>query len=207
LEGIGNENAYGRRRGGKSTLTSVTIDSYEAGHQNWTKGFENEFKKMSGYDIRYYLPAIAGRVVGSTDETERFLWDFRKTVSDLIVKNYYERFQTLAHENNISFAAEGYGNFGNTDDFSTNKFIDVPATEFWAFRRTIMEASPSSDPPRHIPMEEKLLAQKLLRELPKGYLKPIRAISRHRVTGFIPKESTSSGCMDTPTARSNRLPD
>jgi hypothetical protein len=120
--------------GSKSTLTSVTIDSYEAGHQNWTKGFENEFKKMSGYDIRYYLPAIAGRVVGSTDETERFLWDFRKTVSDLIVKNYYERFQTLAHENNISFAAEGYGNFGNTDDFSTNKFIDVPATEFWAFR-------------------------------------------------------------------------
>jgi hypothetical protein len=120
--------------GGKSTLTSVTIDSYEAGHQNWTKGFEKEFKKMSGYDIRYYLPAIAGRVVGSTDETERFLWDFRKTVSDLIVKNYYERFQSLAHENNISFAAEGYGNFGNTDDFSTNKFVDVPATEFWAFR-------------------------------------------------------------------------
>lgn len=120
--------------GGKSTLTSVTIDSYEAGHQNWTKGFEKEFKKMSGYDILYYLPAIAGKVVGSTDETERFLWDFRKTVSDLIIKNYYERFQTLAHQNNISFAAEGYGNFGNTDDFSTNKFVDVPATEFWALR-------------------------------------------------------------------------
>ena len=119
--------------GGKSSLTSVTIDSYEAGHQNWTKGFEKEFKKMSGYDIRYYLPAIAGRVVGSTDKTEKFLWDFRKTVSDLTIDNYYGRFQTLAHENNISFAAEGYGNFGNTDDFSTNKFVDVPATEFWAF--------------------------------------------------------------------------
>ncbi|MBE0653523.1 MAG: hypothetical protein IH594_06980 [Bacteroidales bacterium] len=123
--------------GREPTITSVTIDSYEAGHQNWTKGFENAFKKMNGYDIRYYLPAIAGKVVESTDVTEKFLWDFRKTVSDLIINNYYGRFQTLAHENNISFAAEGYGNFGNTDDFSTNKFIDVPATEFWAFLRNM----------------------------------------------------------------------
>jgi hypothetical protein len=120
--------------GGKSSLTSVTIDSYEAGHQNWTKGFEKEFEKMSGYDIRYYLPAIAGRVVESTDATEKFLWDFRKTASDLIVNNYYKRFQTLAHENGVRFAAEHYGNFGNTDDFSTGKYVDVPATEFWAYK-------------------------------------------------------------------------
>lgn len=120
--------------GGKSSLTSVTIDSYEAGHQNWTKGFEKEFAKMSGYDIRQYLPAIAGRVVESTEVTEKFLWDFRKTVSDLIVANYYKRFQELAHENGVRFAAEGYGNFGNTDDFSTGKYVDVSATEFWAYK-------------------------------------------------------------------------
>lgn len=120
--------------GEKSSITSVTIDSYEAGHQNWTSGFENKFKEMSGYDIRKYLPTIAGRVVESTDATEKFLWDFRKTASDLIVTNYYKRFQTLANENGLRFAAEHYGNFGNTDDFATGKYVDVPATEFWAYK-------------------------------------------------------------------------
>jgi len=119
--------------GGESPLTSVVIDSYEAGHQNWTNGFETEFKKMSGYDIRYYLPAITGRIIESTDVTEKFLWDFRKTVSDLIVNNYYKHFQTLAHKNGLKFAAEPYGNFGNTDDFYTGEYVDVPATEFWAY--------------------------------------------------------------------------
>ena len=103
----------------------MLIDSYEAGHQNWTKGFEHKFKNICGYDIQYYLPAIAGKVVGSTETTEKFLWDYRKTISDLINNNYYKRFQTLAHQNDLSFAAEGYGNFGNTDDFSTGKYIDI----------------------------------------------------------------------------------
>lgn len=119
--------------GEDKAISFVLIDSYEAGHQNWTKGFENEFKTISGYDIRKYLPAISGRVVGSIDETEKFLWDYRKTASDLINENYYKRFQTLAHKNGLSFAAEGYGNFGNTDDFASGKYIDIPANEFWAF--------------------------------------------------------------------------
>ncbi|MCG6190493.1 glycosyl hydrolase [Maribellus maritimus] len=120
------------KEGEKSSIASVTIDSYEAGHQNWTKGFENNFNKMRGYDIRKYLPAITGRVVESTDFTEKFLWDFRKTVSDMIIKNYYKRFQTLAHDNGVRFVAEGYGNFGNTNDFASGKYIDIPASEFWA---------------------------------------------------------------------------
>lgn len=118
----------------KRAITSVTIDSYEAGHQNWTKGFEKNFKKVNGYDICKYLPAITGRVVVSTDVTEKFLWDFRKTISDMISNNYYKRFQTLSHKSDLRFAAEGYGNFGNTDDFTIGKYIDVPATEFWAYK-------------------------------------------------------------------------
>lgn len=116
----------------KDVITSVTIDSYEAGHQNWTKGFESKFKDKAGYDILKYLPAITGRIVGDINETEDFLWDFRNTVSDLIAENYYGTFQKLAHENGINFAAEGYGNFGNTDDLSVAKYIDIPANEFWA---------------------------------------------------------------------------
>ena len=116
----------------KDVISLVIIDSYEAGHQNWTTGFEKEFIKESGYDITRFLPAIAGRVVGSTDETENFLWDFRRTISDMVNENYYKRFQTLAHENGLTFGAEHYGNFGNTDDFDAGKYVDIPANEFWA---------------------------------------------------------------------------
>jgi len=116
----------------KGVITNVLIDSYEAGHQNWTSGFENEFKNRMGYDIRKFLPAIAGRVIGSTDQTENFLWDFRKVISDLMVENYYKHFQTLAHQNGLTFEAEHYGNFGNTDDFESGTYVDISANEFWA---------------------------------------------------------------------------
>ncbi len=119
---------------GDRAISLVIIDSYEAGHQNWTKGFEDIFINRVGYDLKQYLPAIAGRVIGSIDETEQFLWDYRKLISDLINENYYGRFQELAHKNGLTFGAEGYGNFGNTDDFATMEFIDFPANEFWAFR-------------------------------------------------------------------------
>ncbi|MEP1891882.1 MAG: glycosyl hydrolase [Cyclobacteriaceae bacterium] len=115
-------------------ISYVLIDSYEAGHQNWTQGFEKQFVKQMGYDLTKYLPTIAGKVVGSVNESEEFLWDYRKVVSDMINQNYYKRFQELAHENGLLFAAEGYGNFGNTDDFATGEYIDIPANEFWANR-------------------------------------------------------------------------
>ena len=35
-----------------------------------------------------YLPVFTGRVVTSREVSERFLWDVRQTVSDLLVKNY-----------------------------------------------------------------------------------------------------------------------
>ena len=116
----------------KDIISLVLIDSYECGQQNWTRGFEKRFKKAMGYDIKDFLPAIAGYVVESTDKTENFLWDFRKVISDEMNENYYKRFQELAHQNGMSFAAEHYGNFGNTDDYDAGKYVDISANEFWA---------------------------------------------------------------------------
>jgi len=116
----------------RDVISTVILDSYEAGHQNWTKGFEDEFKQSCSYDIKYFLPAITGRIVGSISETENFLWDFRKVLSDMMDENYYKRFQTLAHQNGLSFGAEHYGNYGNFDDFNAGAYVDVSSSEFWA---------------------------------------------------------------------------
>ncbi len=116
------------------TFRQVHIDSYEVGHQNWNVSFEQDFLHLRGYNIRKYLPTVTGRVVKDVETTERFLWDFRKTLSDLIIKNYFGRVAELSQQSGLHFSLEPYGHYGNTDDFLTAGVPHVPTAEWWAFR-------------------------------------------------------------------------
>ena len=113
-------------------VSTVLVDSYEAGHQNWTEGFEDAFTERMGYDPKPYLPAVAGRVVGSVEQTESFLWDFRKVVGDLVEENFYGHLADLCHGKGVRMAVEPYGQFGNSDEYSTGERADILAGEFWA---------------------------------------------------------------------------
>ncbi len=64
-----------KRVGGGWTM--LHIDSWEMGAQNWTATFREEFIRRCGYDLLPFLPAHTGRVVGSVELSERFLWDVR----------------------------------------------------------------------------------------------------------------------------------
>jgi hypothetical protein len=79
----------------KRAVAYCHVDSYEAGWQNWTRKFAGEFKSRRGYDLVHYLPALTGRVVGDQETTERFLWDFRRTIGDLFADNYDRRLRCL----------------------------------------------------------------------------------------------------------------
>ena len=114
---------------GKVALVGTHIDSWEGGGQNWTADMREEFKKRRGYDLLPYLPVLAGRVIGDLQISERFLWDLRKTVSELMVENYVEEFQMLAHENGLRFTFESYTTTGN--DLDAANFADEPMAEFW----------------------------------------------------------------------------
>lgn len=114
---------------GKSINGSL-IDSYEVFSQNWTPRFREEFRKRRGYDLLPYLPVITGRVVGSIEESERFLWDFRRTVADLFAENYYGYFAELCRRNGLKFYTEPYGN-GFFDDLQCGGLADIPMGEFW----------------------------------------------------------------------------
>jgi hypothetical protein len=114
----------------KNGLIGALIDSYEVGSQNWTPKFREEFMKRRGYDPMPYLVAVTGRVVGSGDATERFLWDVRRTVCDLFADNYYGYMVELCHRNGLQFSTEGYGN-GSFDNLQINGLPDVPMAEFW----------------------------------------------------------------------------
>ena len=67
----------------------LLMDSWEAGHANWTEDMAKEFRARRGYDPTPYLPVLTGRVVESADVSDRFLWDFRRTIADLLAENHY----------------------------------------------------------------------------------------------------------------------
>ncbi len=115
---------------GTKGLSYITIDSYEAGMQNWTANFPAEFRRRAGYDLTGYLPALFGRFVESAGITERFLFDFRRVQADLMAENYYDRMHQLARDRGLRFYVEGYGS-GNFDELRVAGSPDVPVTEFW----------------------------------------------------------------------------
>lgn len=92
-----------------TTLTDMLIDSYERGQPNWTEKFPREFEKRRGYSMVNYMPAMTGRVVGSVEESERFLWDVRRTIADLFADKYAGTFTDLSHEHNLRFGLEAAG--------------------------------------------------------------------------------------------------
>lgn len=64
-------------------------DSYETGNGNCTPRLREEFQRRRGCVLTQLMPVLSGRTIDSSEVTERFLWDFRRTLSDLNGENYY----------------------------------------------------------------------------------------------------------------------
>lgn len=111
-------------------LAGATIDSYETGLQNWTAKFPEEFRQRRGYDLKPYMPAMFGRVVGSPGISDRFLWDIRKTQAELMQENYYGAFQEQCHKHGMKAFIEPYDP-GNFDEEPTGQYADMVMGEFW----------------------------------------------------------------------------
>ena len=114
---------------GKS-LVATHIDSWENGAQNWTAEMREEFQKRRGYDLLPCLPVMTGRVVGSLEISERFLWDLRQTISDLVVENYAGHSARPCRTSTAcGCPIEAYG--GPCDDLPYAGRADEPMCEFW----------------------------------------------------------------------------
>lgn len=121
----------GPRRRKDAGWTSLHIDSWEMGAQNWTAAFREEFQKRRGYDPLRYLPAFTGRVVESREITERFLWDVRQTSQELVIENHAEHLKALGRRQGFGLSIEPY-DMNPTADLNLGAVADVPMCEFWA---------------------------------------------------------------------------
>lgn len=114
------------------TLVCTHIDSWEIGSQNWTPRFREEFRHRRGYDPIPFLPVITGRIAGDLEVSERFLWDFRQTISELLSENYAGQMSRRARQNGLSLSIEAYGE-NPADDLTYAGRADVPMAEFWSW--------------------------------------------------------------------------
>jgi hypothetical protein len=115
---------------GAKSLKMTHVDSWEAGSQNWTLGFREEFQARRGYNAIPYLPILTGRVIESREHSERFLWDLRRTVADLLLENYAGHLREIAHQHGLTLSIEAYG-AGPLDELAYAGRADVPMGEFW----------------------------------------------------------------------------
>jgi hypothetical protein len=132
---------------GKRGLQYVITDSWEAGTQNWTDDMIAEFTKRRGYDPRPWMPVLAGHVVDSAASSDRFLWDFRKTIADLVAENHYGQIAE-------SVKARGMGVYGEShesgratigDGMEMKRYTNVPMAAMWTQRPGINEDIPHAN--------------------------------------------------------------
>jgi (4-O-methyl)-D-glucuronate---lignin esterase len=116
------------------TLKYLYTDSWEVEVANWTPTLREEFKTRRGYDLLPWLPAIAGKIINSRDETDRFLQDFRRTMGDLAIENHFKLFRDGAHRHGMLIHPESGGPHAvPIDAEQCLGYNDVPMSEFWAW--------------------------------------------------------------------------
>lgn len=116
------------------TLKYLYTDSWEVEVANWTPTLREEFKARRGYDLLPWLPTIAGKIVNTRAETDRFLQDFRRTMGDLAIDNHFRLFRDGAHRHGLLIHPESGGPHAvPIDAQQCLGFNDVPMSEFWAW--------------------------------------------------------------------------
>jgi hypothetical protein len=116
-------------------LDALLSDSIESGPQNWTERIRDRFVALRGYDPLPWLPALAGLVVADARSSDRFLFDYRRTISDLLVREYYGTIAAIAHARGLTYYAEALEDHRPQlgDDLAMRAQADVPMGAMWVF--------------------------------------------------------------------------
>ena len=122
---------------GKRGVQAILTDSIEVGAANWTPKMMEQFRRLRGYDPAPWLPALAGVLVGTRDQSDRFLRDWRQTLADLMASEHYGTVAKVAHENGLKVYGEALEDNRPSlgDDIAMRSHADVPMAALWTFSR------------------------------------------------------------------------
>jgi hypothetical protein len=118
---------------GANGISWLLTDSIEVGPQNWTDHILEEFQQRRGYDPHPWLPALTGVIIKSSADTDRFLWDFRRTISQLLAENHYGEIAEDLHSHGMKYYGEALEMHRPSlgDDMEMRSRTDVPMGAMW----------------------------------------------------------------------------
>lgn len=121
---------------GERGLQAVLSDSIESGFANWTDDILDQFKTRRGYDPIPYLPALTGRVVDSAATSDAFLYDFRRTLADLLAEAHYGEVSKAAKARGLKVYGEALESGDRPslgDDMAMRSHADIPMGAMWTY--------------------------------------------------------------------------
>ncbi|MBQ6953217.1 MAG: hypothetical protein IJP81_04845 [Bacteroidales bacterium] len=130
---------------GPGAISNIDIDSYESGKGTWTLRMEEEFEKRRAYSMALWLPAFAGEKIGTDEERERFLFDWRQTLGELLAENHYDLATEIFHAQGIKRYSESHEERRSFtgDGMMVKRTADVPQGAFWVrFRAGVYATMP-----------------------------------------------------------------
>lgn len=143
---------------GESGLKHFYTDSYEVVGLLWTEKLIDEFEKRMGYSMVPFLPifdgfslklknmgggvydylppSFDGYIIENENVTKRFLYDFRKVWSDIIIDSHYKKATEICESNGIEFVAEAAGpgipiHNCPFESLKASGNLSFPRGEFW----------------------------------------------------------------------------
>lgn len=117
----------------RKSFKVVVEDSYEMGGQNFTDDFFDRFEKEYGYSALPFLPVYGGRTVKSQDASDRFLWDMRRLVANMVATEYVGGLREISHKHGLTTWLENYGHWGfPSESLIYGAYSDEISGEYWA---------------------------------------------------------------------------
>jgi hypothetical protein len=120
---------------GANGISWLLTDSIEVGPQNWTDHILEEFQRRRGYDAHPWLPALTGVIIKSSADTDGFMWDFRRTIGQLLAENHYGEIAADLHSHGMKYYGEAleFHRPSLGDDMEMRSKTDVPMGAMWTW--------------------------------------------------------------------------
>lgn len=129
----------------KSALKNLYLASYEAKEFTWTPTLPKAFKKLNGYDVYKFIPAIYDAGLFAPDTYEAFNFDFLKTFSELMINNHYRKSKEICNAHGLKIISEsggpGHMHHIPVETLKALGALDIPRGEFWYNREYFKEDS------------------------------------------------------------------
>ncbi len=128
-----------------SAMERLYLASFESeAAVEWSPKLSEEFFKLNGYNIEPYIPVLAGQKVVDDETTQRFMHDYRLTVSEMFVNNHYRQARKICHDHGVLLASESGGpgpplHRVPTEDYKALGAVDIMRGEFWNMKQNIKD--------------------------------------------------------------------